>query len=78
MIAQIAPWIGVFTIFSVVIGVGWWQIRKSGALKGKLEQTEDERDAAIREAELAARPPLSGAQSLSVLRQLLARQKRNR
>ncbi len=53
-------------------GVGWSQIRKHGRELEKRKRAEGERDAAIEEAEIAARPPLSGAQSVDALRGLRA------
>ena len=51
-------------------GVGWSQIRKHGEERAERRHAEEERDAAIRDAEVANRAPLSGPESVDALRRL--------
>lgn len=51
-------------------GVGWSQIRKHGRSLEQRDQAERERDAANEDADTAARPPLSGPESVDALRRL--------
>lgn len=51
-------------------GVGWWRIEGRGEERERRRQAEEERDAAIEDAEAGSRPPLSGRESVRVLRRL--------
>jgi hypothetical protein len=73
MIESLAPWIAAFLLTLVGGAAGWSQIRKHGALSGKLKRTKEERDAARDDDEIAALPPLTSSESVGVLRRLRAR-----
>jgi len=45
-------------------------LKRHGAVRQERDQAERERDAAIDEAEASARPPLTGGESVRVLRGL--------
>ena len=49
---------------------GWWRVERHGAKKGELRQARRERDAARADDEVAARPPLTPAESVGVLRRV--------
>ena len=51
-------------------GVGWSQVKKHGREVERRKHAEGERDAAVKEAENAAKPPLTGAQSVDALRRI--------
>lgn len=62
-------------VLSLIAGaVGWSQIKQHGREQGKRERAEEKMDEAIEEAERAAEPPLSGDESVSVLRRLRGKQ----
>ena len=63
---------GVVALIMMLLGGGlsWREIKKHGRTDQKLEEAKKEREDAIREVEIGARPPLTGAESLAVLRKL--------
>lgn len=73
MSAEIVAGIVAFLLLLIGGGAGWVQVRKHGAIDGKLKQAKGERDAARKDDKIAARPPLTGRESVGVLRRLRAR-----
>jgi len=70
VIETFAPWAIALILALVGGGVGWSQVRKHGQNIERLKQAEGERDAAREQNEIAARPPLTGAESVGVLRRV--------
>ena len=71
---------GIVALVLALVGgvVGWTRIGKHGEETVKRKRAEAERDAATRQNVEAARPPLSGAESVAALRRLHNRLRRNK
>jgi uncharacterized protein HemX len=62
---------GVALLLALAGGIaGWSQIRKHGRALEERDRAREERDAAIKRADEAARPPLSGPESVDTLRRV--------